>query len=146
MHSPTNWSEVVHEEGLEGLREIKARGFKLILITNQPDIERKILSQSFVDELNGYYQEKYGLDATYTCPFSSNEHPDKKPNPGLLLRAKSEHQIDFEGSFFVGDTERDMEASTRCNISFILYSRDYNKSLKAARRINSLTELTTIIN
>ncbi len=145
MHSPKNWDEVVHEDGLEVLKEIKSKGFRLILITNQPDIERKIISQSFVDELHRFYQERYGLDALYVCPFSSNEHPDKKPNPGLLLRAQKDHSIDFQQSFFVGDTERDMLAAERCDLTFILYDRDYNKSLQARTRINRLTQLATII-
>lgn len=145
MHSPRNWDEIEHEEGLSVLSEIRVKGFKLVMITNQPDIERKIVPAEFVEELHAFYKEKYSLDAVYSCPFSSNNHPDKKPNPGMLLRASQDHGIELKSSYFLGDTERDAGTAASCQCHFILYDRPYNKELKAGTRIYNLGELTKIV-
>jgi len=90
MGAPRNWDEVSFYEGMEGVTELKKLGFLLILITNQPEIERKLLSEAFVNELNDQLKQKYSLDAVYYCPFTSNDHPLKKPNPGMLLQSISQ--------------------------------------------------------
>lgn len=144
FHSPRNWDEVKHFP-LDGLHKIKTLGFKLIMVTNQPDIERQIISPEFVDELHEFYRTKYQLDKIYVCPFSSNEHPLKKPNPGMFLLAKEEQDLDFERSFSLGDTEKDTLAAKNCGIPCILWNRNYNSHLTADFRINSLLELENIL-
>ena len=67
-HSPRNWQEVKHYP-LEGLTTLKQFGIKLVMITNQPDIERKIISENFITELHEYYKTTYRLDNIYVCPF-----------------------------------------------------------------------------
>lgn len=144
VHSPRHWNEVKHYP-LEGLHEIKELGFKLVMVTNQPDIERNIISRSFVDELNRHYQNLYSLDAVYVSPFSSNDHPLKKPNPGLFLLAKKELELDLPNSLLLGDTERDTLAAKRCGIKSIIWKRNYNKNVSSDFSVSSVEELFTIL-
>lgn len=144
VHSPRNWNEVKHYP-LEGLHKIKELGFKLVMVTNQPDLERNIISRIFVDELNSYYQDLYSLDGVYVSPFASNDHPLKKPNPGLFLLAQKDLGIDLPNSFLLGDTEKDTLAAKRCGFRSILWKRDYNKNVSSDFTISSLEELTTIL-
>ena len=134
-----------HFEGLDELSEIKKLGFLLILVTNQPDIERGIIPAAFVEELNQFYQKRFNLDAAYCCPYASNVHPMKKPNPGMFLQAAKDFSLDLSKSFHLGDTERDIEAAMRCGCKSILLDRPYNKGLKADLRITSLKELHTLL-
>ena len=143
-HSPRNWQEVKHYP-LEGLTTLKQFGIKLVMITNQPDIERKIISENFITELHEYYKTTYQLDNIYVCPFSSNDHPLKKPNPGMFLLAKKELNIDLLQSFHLGDTERDTIAAARCGISTILWTRNYNKELKSDFRVGCIQEIVNLI-
>lgn len=143
-HSPRNWDEVKHFS-LTGLKNIKDLGFKLIMITNQPDIERKIISQKFTDELHDFYKKQYDLDGIYVCPYSSNEHPLKKPNPGLFLLAKKEKDLDFSKSIALGDTEKDCLAAKNCGIPIALWNREYNQNVNSDFRVHNLVELETII-
>lgn len=145
MHSARNWDEVRHYDGLDGLQTVKTLGYHLILITNQPDIERGIISNEFVEELNHWYKHRYHLDATYTCPHASNSHPDKKPNPGLFLKAKHDLGIDLLSSFHLGDTERDTLAAKNCGCKSVLWDRPYNQDLTSDYRIHSLHELIEIL-
>jgi heptosyltransferase-2 len=62
-----------------------------------------------VKHVNRIFLDKYGFDGFYYCP----HHPDercycRKPEPGLLLRARSEFDIDLKRSFVVGDKESDI--------------------------------------
>ena len=111
VHSPRNWGEVKHFP-VEGINQIKDLGFKLVLVTNQPDIERNIISKEFVDELNRHYQNSYGLDRVYVSPFASNDHFMKKPNPGMFFAAKLDLDLDFSKSFLLGDTEKEQNEET----------------------------------
>jgi histidinol-phosphate phosphatase family protein len=144
VHSPRNWDEVKHYP-MDGLHQIKELGFKLVMVTNQPDIERNIISRGFVDELNKYYQNLYSLDKIYVSPFASNEHPLKKPNPGLFLLAKTELDIDFSASFLLGDTEKDTLAAKHCGIKSILWKRAYNRDVSSVFSVTSIEDLKAIL-
>jgi D-glycero-D-manno-heptose 1,7-bisphosphate phosphatase len=65
------------------------------------------------------------IDAFYHCPFHPDgtvekyrvaDHPDRKPNPGMVLRALSEWPVDRSRSFLVGDKPSDMEAAARAGL------------------------------
>jgi histidinol-phosphate phosphatase family protein len=145
LAAPRCWEEVKLYEGMESIKSIKALGFLLILISNQPDIEREITEKRFVENVNSWLKIQYDLDDTYYCPYSSDDHPDKKPNPGMILHAARKHQIDLNRSFFIGDTERDIVAGQRAGVTPILWNRVYNQSTQCMTRINTLSELTRIL-
>ena len=148
FHSPRNWDEVRHynlEDLKVGLNSLKALGFKIVMVTNQPDLERKIIEPSFIDDLHRFYQTECALDAIYMCPFFSNEHPLKKPNPGMLLLAQKEHALDLSKSYLVGDTGRDTLAAKRCGIRSVIWTRNYNLDIKSDFRIRCIKELVAII-
>ena len=65
------------------------------------------------------------IGAVYACPYHSEgrveayihpDHPDRKPNPGMILRAVAEHDIDPAKSFMIGDQPTDIEAAKRAGI------------------------------
>lgn len=94
---------------VSGLIELKARGFKLIGVTNQSGIARGIVDERFVREVNRVFIDKYGFDDFYYCP----HHPDercscRKPEPGMVLTARAKNRINLRESYVVGDKEADM--------------------------------------
>jgi heptosyltransferase-2 len=93
----------------EHLHRLKERGFKLIGITNQSGIARGIVDEPFVRESNAYLQNELGIDDFYYCP----HHPDencacRKPEPLLIVRARTEHSLNLKKSFVMGDKESDV--------------------------------------
>jgi len=88
---------------------LKEAGFRMIGISNQSGIARGLVSEQFVQEINHIFFEQYGFDDFYYCPHHPDEHcPCRKPEPGMLFRARAEHGIDLKRSFVVGDKEADM--------------------------------------
>ncbi len=94
---------------INNVKLLKERGFKLIGITNQSGIARNIVDEEFVKEINRIFMKQYGFDDFYYCPHHPDDHcPCRKPEPGMLLRARVEHKIDLKKSYVVGDKETDM--------------------------------------
>ncbi|MHC4641689.1 MAG: D-glycero-beta-D-manno-heptose 1,7-bisphosphate 7-phosphatase [Planctomycetota bacterium] len=120
----------------EALVELRAMGYKLVIVSNQSGIARGILSEEDLegihDRLRQLLTEKGAyLDQIYYCPY----HPDgvvskyrkesdwRKPNPGMLLAAADEMGIDLSQSWSIGDSSRDVEAGLRAGCKTILISR-----------------------
>jgi len=95
--------------GIDELRLLKDRGFRLIGITNQSGIARGKVPEDFVRKVNNIFIGQYGFDAFYYCPHHPDEHcACRKPEPGLLYDARADHAIDLKQSFMVGDKDIDM--------------------------------------
>lgn len=95
--------------GTSSLSRLKERGFLLIGVSNQSGIARGLVDEEFVKLINGIFLDTYGFDGFYYCPHHPDEHcPCRKPQPGLLLDARADHNIDLKRSFVVGDKELDM--------------------------------------
>jgi heptosyltransferase-2 len=94
---------------ISSTRFLKEKGLKLIGISNQSGISRGLIEEDFVKEVNKIFVEQYGFDDFYYCPHHPEEHcPCRKPEPGMLLRARADHRIDLKRSFVIGDKETDM--------------------------------------
>jgi D-glycero-D-manno-heptose 1,7-bisphosphate phosphatase len=96
---------------IEGLLRLKAMGFKLIVVTNQPDVSRGIQSRAGVEQINKRLGDILPLDAIYVCYHDNADNcACRKPAPGMLLAAAKEHAIDLPRSFMVGDRATDIAA------------------------------------
>jgi D-glycero-D-manno-heptose 1,7-bisphosphate phosphatase len=108
------------EEAVDFLRE---EGFELIIVTNQPDVARGWVSREAVDSVNNYISEALHIPDVRACFHTEHDNCEcRKPNPGMLLEAAKEHDIDLENSFMVGDRSSDIEAGKRAGCKTILIS------------------------
>jgi D-glycero-D-manno-heptose 1,7-bisphosphate phosphatase len=108
----------------EALQALKAEGFDLIVVTNQPDVGRGTTKREVVDAINDYLRAKLPLDEVVTCFHDGSDNCDcRKPKPGMLLRMQRERGIDLGKSFLVGDRWRDIDAgiAAGCNTIFLDY-------------------------
>ena len=105
-------------------RTARAFGYKLIVVTNQSGIAQGLYSEADFYALMEWMQAEFkregvGLDAIYFCPYHPKhgvgayrrEHEDRKPKPGMLLRAATDHALDLTESLLVGDRCTDIEAA-----------------------------------
>ena len=92
------------------------KGFLLIVITNQSGVERGFYTIEDMNNCNDYMVKEFakkGIKITdvFCCPYLSDSNPDRKPNPGLFLKAIDKYNIDVNKSYSYGDKERDIEAA-----------------------------------
>ncbi len=63
------------------------------------------------------------IDAFYFCPEAADsDHPDRKPNPGMLRRAMADLALDPARSFMVGDRDADLLAAQAAGVAGHLYA------------------------
>jgi D-glycero-D-manno-heptose 1,7-bisphosphate phosphatase len=125
---PTSPAGVGELEVLPGVPEacarLRAAGFALIVVTNQPEVARGRLSREVVEAIHDCLRRRLPLDDIRVC-----YHDDadgcacRKPKPGMLLAAARDWGIDLARSVMVGDRWRDIEAGRRagCRTVFIDY-------------------------
>lgn len=105
----------------EALKILRAHGFILIGVTNQPDIARGKQSRLLVDLMNQQLLEHLPLTGIYVCPHDTGDHCQcRKPKPGMILQAAGDHWIDLAVSWMVGDRSSDVLAGQAAGCRTIL--------------------------
>ena len=130
------------------LLELKSRGFKLILVTNQPDVLKGYVTKFFVDNINNFLMDHLDLDLVKVVYQTDVEEPGRyKPAPGMLLEAAVELNLDLKNSFMVGDRWRDIEAGKNAGCTTILLKSQHIESIrqKPDFEIHELSELLQLI-
>lgn len=115
----------------EALRQLKKKGYKLIIITNQSGIGRGLFTLDQYRAVEAEVLRQLGpdlIEATYFCPDPPGK-PSKcrKPNPGMILKAARDHHVDLRGSFFIGDKEIDPECGHNAGVKTIRVRTGFDK-------------------
>ena len=126
------------------LAALKAQGYLLIVITNQPDIARGLETMAELEAMHAALLSALPLDEIRVCPHDDADRCDcRKPKPGLLLAAAQAHSIDLARSFFIGDRWRDVEAGHRAGCTTVQIDYGYDErdpDPPAHARVASLAE------
>ena len=117
----------------QAVKLLNENGFRVIVISNQAGVARGYYSEADVRETNRYIQSTLAgqgaiIDRFYYCPHHiegivdkyRRECYDRKPNPGMIERGKSDYRVDLEESFVVGDRYSDIEAGLRAGCRTVL--------------------------
>ncbi len=117
----------------EALSRLKRLGYKLVVVSNQSGVARGIIREEVLAQITDRMRQLLGnegayLDGVYYClchPDGAIERyrkdsDDRKPMPGMLLRAAKEMDIDLSRSWAIGDSYRDVEAGWRAGCRTIL--------------------------
>jgi D-glycero-D-manno-heptose 1,7-bisphosphate phosphatase len=105
---------------------LRAAGYLLIVVTNQPDVARGRQTRSAVDAINQKLRELVSVDDVLVCPHDDADRcACRKPAPGLLLQAADRWDIDLADSVMVGDRWRDIEAGRRAGCRTVFLDRGY---------------------
>ncbi len=115
------------------IRKLNDRHIPAIVVTNQSGVGRGYFPESLVQDVHRAMTTQLAaagarLDAIYYCPHvSSDLCACRKPSPGMLERAASEHAIDLQRSFVVGDRFGDIELGRRVGARSILVRTGYGE-------------------
>jgi D,D-heptose 1,7-bisphosphate phosphatase len=136
------------EGASEALIALKAMGYKLVVVSNQSAVARGIVTEEALAQIHKRLEqllaeEGVTLDRIYYCPY----HPDgvipkyrrksdlRKPNPGMLLAAGKDMDIDLRESWMVGNSPGDIEAGARAGCRTIMVeSRGHEQKIQPGER------------
>ncbi len=122
-------------EFIEGIFDLcriaQSLGYKLILVTNQAGIARGHYREEDFHSLNQWMldcfrQQGVDIARVYYCPYHPvhgigmyrRESNCRKPNPGMILKARADFDLDLVASILVGDKETDIEAGERAGVGY----------------------------
>lgn len=119
---------------VDAIKRFNARGWRVIVITNQSGIARGFYTEAQMFALHEYMTaelERMGarVDAIYHCPYHEKgeiaeyrrDSDLRKPRPGMLLQAMKDHPTDKTRSFMVGDKISDVHAAEGAGLRGFLY-------------------------
>ena len=120
----------------EAVAAFNAAGWLVIVVTNQSGVGRGYYTEADVHALHARMAEDLAavgghIDAVYHAPqhpeapldaYRHPDPPDRKPNPGMILRALADWPIDREASLLIGDKPSDLEAAERAGVRAALFA------------------------
>lgn len=123
------------EGAVDVIRRRNDRGDAVVVVTNQAGVARGMYGEDDVRDLHSYIQEDlYArgafVDAFYYCPYHEaatvdqyrvKNHPNRKPNPGMLLTAARDLNLDMSRAIMIGDMETDVAAAEAASIKGYLF-------------------------
>ncbi|MBL0209683.1 MAG: HAD family hydrolase [Holophagaceae bacterium] len=128
----------------KAVAKLNALGIPVAVVTNQSGIGRGYFGFHDFDQVTARMAELLAgegahLDAVYVAPhhekgqgdYAHPDHPERKPNAGMLTRAALEHGLDLSRSWMIGDKESDLEAGRRAGCRVALVRTGYGKSVEA---------------
>jgi D-glycero-D-manno-heptose 1,7-bisphosphate phosphatase len=115
------------------LMQLKQMGYKLVVVSNQSGIARGMFTEDDLTQIHARMKELLAaegayLDQIYYCPY----HPEgviekyrkesdlRKPNPGMLLTAAEEMDLDLGQSWMIGNAYHDTTAGKRVGCRTVL--------------------------
>jgi D-glycero-D-manno-heptose 1,7-bisphosphate phosphatase len=146
-YSPRKIEEFVLNDGIrEVTLRLKEAGYKILIISNQPDLARGGITQDDLDAMTQKMKSEIPIDDVYICPHDDHhECSCRKPKPGMLIEAAKVWNIDLVTSFLIGDTWKDMEAGKSAGCKTILLDAPYNQDVQCDFRVKSVLECRDII-
>lgn len=112
---------------------LKAAGFRLVVVTNQPDVGRGTLPREMVETIHAEMCRRLPIDRVEVCYHSGQDASEcdcRKPKPGMLLQAAKALGIDLAQSWMVGDRWRDMDCGRAAGCRTIFIDRGYAEELR----------------
>jgi D-glycero-D-manno-heptose 1,7-bisphosphate phosphatase len=130
------WEDFVWIDGArEAVAAFNRAGWLVIVVTNQSGVGRGFYSEDDMHALHrrmdaalaeaggridAYYHAPHHPQATVEA-YRHPDPPDRKPNPGMILKALADWPIDRDASLMVGDKPADLEAALRAGVRGVLF-------------------------
>ena len=135
----------------EGLRRLREAGYRIFVVSNQSGIGRGLITGEQYRAVQAELLAQIGeglVDASYFCPDAPGT-PSKrrKPEPGMVLEAAAEFDVDLARSYMIGDKSADVECGQRAGVRTILVLTGYGREQECAAdyRARNVVEAMEIV-
>ncbi|MBO9572670.1 MAG: HAD-IIIA family hydrolase, partial [Chitinophagaceae bacterium] len=132
----------------------------ILVVTNQRGVAKKLMTEDDLLNIHDFMLSEVKstggrIDRIYYCTAINDDHPNRKPNPGMALEAMQHHPlISKEHSIMVGNNISDMQfgrnagmhtvllttTNVRVELPHPLVDRQYDSLIEFARDLSSSTE------
>jgi D-glycero-D-manno-heptose 1,7-bisphosphate phosphatase len=128
-----SWAEMmaleIHESVFEAVNLLTQKGKGIIITTNRPEITRGAMKQeSYVDAQNAIVEALKSQGANvlgvWYCPSTDKNDPYLKPNPGMFMKLKAEHGIDWKKTPVLASSIADVKAAAAVGAEAIVIEND----------------------
>lgn len=113
----TSWEEMQFLPGvIESIAELNRAGFRVIVVTNQRCVAKGLVTVHDLESLHQRMCIEFevrgaSIAGVYYCPHELRPPcVCRKPQPGMILEAAREHNIDLTASWMIGDSDVDVAA------------------------------------
>ena len=117
----------------EFCRAAQKKGYLLLIITNQAGLARGYYAEDDFQKLTEWMLSIFSkqgikIEKLYYCPYHpesgvgsyKQESYDRKPNPGMIFKARDEFDLDLSQSLLIGDKDSDIEAGRRAGVGKLI--------------------------
>tara|TARA_A100001011_G_C14260799_1_gene822309 strand:+ start:537 stop:1079 length:543 start_codon:yes stop_codon:yes gene_type:complete len=148
-YAPTTFKGLkIYKDSYNCIRKLKSLGFKTIVVTNQPDVEKKIIAKKTLNKMHLYLKKKTKIQKIYTCIHTKDKNCDcRKPKSGMLIKAAKQDKIDLKKSYMIGDRYSDIICGRRAGCKTIFIDRNYKEKKPKIQNVSvrNLKEATSYI-
>ena len=135
---------------VQALRLVVSRGWAAAVVTNQKCVARGLITLEELDCIHEVLRtrlrtEHVPVPPIYICPHGNDDHPDRKPNPGMLIRAADEMDLDLVRSWMIGDSERDITAGRRAGCAVTVKVDASGAPTEATCLLKTVDELADLL-
>jgi D-glycero-D-manno-heptose 1,7-bisphosphate phosphatase len=145
--SPRNIDEFEFDAGTESaLNRLSAAGFRLFVVTNQPELARGLLTKESLCRMTDRIMNTLKIDEVRICLHDNDDGCRcRKPQPGMLVELAHKYGLALEASYIIGDTWKDSRTGSSAGCKSIILDRPYNREDPADWRVPDLSSAVDLI-
>jgi len=143
ISSPRSFNQFKYREDFLEFRNKIISNQNFFVVTNQPDISRKLLRKEDLEKMH----HKIQTENTFITEIVACIHDDhqkcncRKPKPGMIHSLIKKHNLDYSSCLLIGDSIKDIQAAKSAGIDYYLLETEYNSHVKTDKKIKSLASL-----
>lgn len=132
---PHRPDQIVWVDGIfDALARLRQKGYRVVVVTNQSGVARGMFTCGDVERLHAWMAEEIAarggrIDAFFYCPYHPEapldawrmDHEDRKPKPGMVIKALQRFPTQIAGSFLIGDNATDIAAASAADLAGFLF-------------------------
>jgi len=132
ISSPRVSGELKLNSELEYINKIKKElKFNLVMISNQPDLSKNLMSEKFLNIMIKKILTRVDIDLIYICPHQKHENCHcRKPRREIINSHRLKYKNTLRKEFFIGDQLTDYYFIKSLPIKFIYYSNLHKSNMK----------------
>ena len=146
--APKNMNEFsLYPDIAQSCIRLKKKDYLLIIITNQPDLGKKLIKEKVFNKMNKILNSVVSYDKLYVSRSHSSNSYFRKPNPGLFNLAIKKYKLDISKCFMIGDRKSDVDAASKVKCKSIFINRNYieEKPNEQIAQVNSIQKAVEAI-